>query len=235
MTVAADMDPRLRAAVDASIGWYEDLCSLHGVGTTMHHGLWSSVTAPPPLHSDAVVVEPQVSADQVVDRLRGRATAGVKDSFATLDLERHGMRLLFAASWMYRPPAPSTTAPEAWSVVRTEAGLAEWTAQHDTTDVLLPGILQRAHFAIVARRVDDQTVAGAVLRLGTGVVDVSNVHAAHGHTVDWDEIAAVAAYHFPGRPLVGYERGPALSAAVDAGFAAQGPLAVFVRDAGTPP
>jgi hypothetical protein len=228
------MDPLLRAALDASIGWYEDLCSLHGVATTMHHGLWSSVTAPPPLHSDAVVVEPHVTADHVVDRLRGRLTAGVKDSFATLDLQRHGMRLLFEAWWLHRPPATSTALPAAWSVVQTEPDLAAWTAQHDTTDVLLPGILRRAHFLIVARCVDDQIVAGAVLRLGTGVVDVSNVHSVEGHTVDWEEIAAVAAHHFPDRPLVGYERGSALTAAVGAGFAVQGPLRVFVRDAATP-
>jgi hypothetical protein len=228
------MDPRLRAAVDASIGWYEDLCSLHGVATTLHHGLWSSLTPPPPLHSDAVVVEPPVSADQVVDRLRGRAAAGVKDSFDAVDLQAHGMRLLFAASWLHRAPATSTTLPPAWSVVRTPVELAEWTAQHDTTDVLLPGILQRAHFRIVARRVDDRLVAGAVLRLGTGAVDVSNVHSVPGHPVDWEEIVAVAAHHFPGRPLVGYERGPALTAAVDAGFAVQGPLRVFVRDGGAP-
>lgn len=235
MTGAADMDPRLRAAIDASIGWYEDLCSLHAVATSIHNGLWSSVTAPPPLHSDAVVVEPQVTADHVVDRLRGRAAAGVKDSFGTLGLQQHGMRLLFDAWWVHRPPATSTALPAAWSVVQTEADLAAWTAQHDTAAVLLPGILQRAHFRILVRRVDDQIVAGAVLRLGTGVVDVSNVHSVPGHTVDWEEIAAVAAHHFPGRPLVGYERGSELTAAVDAGFSTQGPLRVFVRDAAPPP
>jgi hypothetical protein len=197
----------------------------------MRDGLWSSQTAPPPLHSDAVVVEPHVTADDIASRLHGRASAGLKDSFASLDMARHGMRLLFAASWMYRPPAASSPAPEAWSVVQSPSGLAEWTALHDTTDVLLPGLLQRAHFRIAARRVDGEIVAGAVLRLGTGVVDVSNVYSTPGHSVDWDELAALAGHHFPGRSLVGYERGAALGSAVHAGFVSCGELNVFVRDA----
>lgn len=68
----------------------------------------------------------------------------------------------------------------------------------------------------------------------SAAVDVSSVHSVPGHTVDWEEIAAAAAHHFPGRHLVGYERGTALTAAVDAGFAVQGPLRVFVRDGRAP-
>jgi hypothetical protein len=48
------------------------------------------------------------------------------------------------------------------------------------TGVLLPGILKRAHFKILARYVDQQIVAGAVARLGNGVVEVSNVFAVPG-------------------------------------------------------
>ena len=97
------MDPRLRAAVDASVGWYEDLCALHGVGSKLVDGLWSSLAPPPPLHSDAVVVEPAVTEHQVVAALEGRARCAVKDSFATIDLSDAGMELLFAASWIHRP------------------------------------------------------------------------------------------------------------------------------------
>ncbi len=51
------MDPRLRTALDASIGWYEDICALHGIATALHDGLWSAVGPPPALHSGVVVVE----------------------------------------------------------------------------------------------------------------------------------------------------------------------------------
>jgi len=79
-------------------------------------------------------------------------------------------------------------------------------------------VVRRGHFRILARCVDDRIVAGAVARLGSGVVDVSNVYAVPGQSVDWAELADVIGAYFPGRPMVGYERGDALAAALDGGF-----------------
>ncbi len=224
------MDSRLRGAVDASVGWYEDLCALHGVGSILVDGLWSTLGQPPPLHSDAVAVEPEVTADQVLARLDGRDHCGVKDSFATMDLAAEGMELLFSATWVHRAAAPyPRRAPAGWVAVTGADQLSEWTSRHDTRDVLLPSLLRRGHFRILARYVDDRIVAGAVARLGSGAVDVSNVYAVAGHHVDWAELAEVVSAFFPGRPLVGYERGDALAAALDGGFAALGDLRVWVR------
>ena len=217
--------------MDASVGWYEDLTALHGVGSMLADGLWSALDAPPPLHSDAVVVEPAVTADQVLTRLDGRVHAGVKDSFATLDLSGEGMSLLFSATWLYREggQAQDGGASSQWTAVTSPEQLAEWTGRHDTRDVLLPPLLQRAHFRIMAKHVDGDIVAGAVARLGSGIVDVSNVYAVPGHRVDWAELAEAIGGYFPGRPLVGYERGDALDAALDGGFVPTGELRGWVR------
>jgi hypothetical protein len=225
------MDSRLRSAVDASVGWYEDLCALHGVGTMLDDGVWSALQPPPPLHSDAVVVEPAASVDRVVARLDGRVHCGVKDSFANVDLSGEGMDLLFAATWLHRDGGrwEQRPLPSGWVVVRTADRLAEWTGQHDTADVLLPPLLRRGHFRFLAKQVDDRIVAGAVARLGSGAVDVSNVHAEPGHPVDWAELADAVGACFPGRPLAGYERGEALDAALAGGFVPVGDLRVWVR------
>jgi hypothetical protein len=224
------VDPRLRSAVDASIGWYEDLCTLHGVGSILADGVWSALDRPPPLHSDAVVVEPAATADRVLARLDGREHCGVKDSFATMELSREGMDLLFSATWIHRESGrQERAAPPGWTAVTTASRLAEWTGHHDTGEVLLPPLLRRGHFRILARRVDDRIVAGAVARLGSGVVDVSNVYAVPGQSVDWAELADVVGACFPGRPMVGYERGDALDAALEGGFAPVGELRVWVR------
>jgi hypothetical protein len=217
--------------VDASVGWYEDICALHGVGSMLAEGVWSALDPPPPLHSDVVVVEPEVTVDRVLGRLDGRLHGGVKDSFARVDLSGEGMDLLFAAVWIHREPKRSAprTAPPGWVAVQTADQLAEWTGQHDTADVLLPPLLRRGHFLILAKQVDDRLVGGAVARLGSGAVDVSNVHALPGHPVDWAELADVIGTCFPGRALVGYERGDALDAALAGGFAPVGELRVWVR------
>ncbi|MFF5084889.1 hypothetical protein ACFY36_48280 [Actinoplanes sp. NPDC000266] len=225
------MDSRLRGAVDASVCWYEDLCALHGVGSMLDGGLWSALGPPPPLHSDAVVVEPEVGADQVLARLDGREHGGVKDSFATMDLTGAGMNLLFSATWIHREARTEwrRAAPAGWTAVTAAGELAEWTGRHDTREVLLPPLLRRAHFRVLGRRVDGHLVAGAVARLGSGAVDVSNVWAVPGHRVDWAELAEAVGVYFPGRPLVGYERGEALAAALDGGFEPVGDLRVWVR------
>jgi hypothetical protein len=105
---------------------------------------------------------------------------------------------------------------------------AAWTAGHDTAEVLLPGLLRSGHLVVLERQVDGVAVAGAVARLGSGTIDVSNVHAAPGHRLDWGELAAVVAQLFPGRPLVGYEGGDDLAAALDGGFQVTGELRVWV-------
>ncbi len=224
----AVVGPRLRAAVDASIGWYEDLCALHGTASVLRDGIWSAVGPPPPLHSGAVVVEPGVPVEQVLERRRA-TSGGVKDSFSDVDLGAQGFALLFSASWIHRRPHPAVrTLPLGWTVVRGAGHLAAWTAGHDTADVLLPGLLRSAHLVVLERQVDGMAVAGAVARLGSGTVDVSNVHAAPGHDVDWSELAAVVAHLFPDRPLVGYERGTALAGALAGGFTTIGELRVWV-------
>jgi hypothetical protein len=204
---------------------------MHGVGSILVDGVWSALDRPPPLHSDAVVVEPAVTADQVLLRLDGREHCGVKDSFTTMELSGEGMDLLFSATWIHRAGGqrPERAAPTGWAAVTTASGLAEWTGLHDTGEVLLPPLLRRGHFRILARRDDDRIVAGAVARLGSGVVDVSNVYAVPGQSVDWAELADVIGAYFPGRPLVGYERGDALAAALDGGFAPVGDLRVWAR------
>jgi len=226
-----DVEPRLRRAIDANVGWHEDLLALHGVGSTLAHGLWSALGRPPPLHADAISVEPSVTLDGVLARLDGRPHGAFKDSFAAIDATDAGVTLLFAATWIHQDlEVPrDRPKPSAWSGVRTSKELAEWTSHHDTEAVLLPGLLERAHITILARRERGAIAAGAVARLGSGVVDVSNVYAVPGHSVNWAELATAIGRRFPGRPLVGYEHGEDLEGAMAGGFDPVGDLRVWVR------
>jgi hypothetical protein len=221
------VDPRLRRAVDANVGWYQDIFALHGIGSVLEDGLWSSLSGPPALHSDAVVVEPTVRAEQVARRLAGRARAGVKDSFATLDLSSAGMDVLFAATWIHCEPA--SAGGTAWRVVRRAEDLAAWNAGWDTDGVLLPAILDLAHVRVLECAAGNEVTAGAIARLASGVIDVSNVHGVNGHAVDWAELAAAISTVFPERTIVGYERGADLDGALAGGFEPVGELRVWAR------
>jgi hypothetical protein len=227
--VRAEVDPRLRTALDGSVGWYEDITALHGVASRLEDGLWMSVGPPPPLHSDVVVVEPTVTVDQVERALDGRAHWGFKDSFATIQPGGSDVQLLFSATWIHRRPRDERgTAPRAWSRVTDARALADWTAHHDTANVLVPGLLERGHVRVLARYVDGAITAGAVARLGSGAVDVSNVFAVTGNSVDWAELAADIEATHPGRAMVGFEHGEDLASALAGGFEAVGELRVWV-------
>ena len=228
--VSATSSDRLRAAVDASLSWYDALCALHGVPCGIEDDLWLAYAQPPPLHSTAKSVEPTARPDRALRLLEAYEHGGIADSFGRFDLTREGFDLLFEAQWIHRPsPATGSRAlPAGWSVVRTTTELRQWTAHHDTQDVLLPALLDRSSFRVLAKRQDDDLVAGAVLHLGTGAVDVSNVWSTDSGGT-WDDIVGLADALFPGRDLVGYESGGDLDQARAAGFATLGPQLVWVR------
>lgn len=226
------MDPRLRVAVDSSLAWYDALCALHGVGCRIEDGLWIVNGAPPPLHSAVKTLEPGVASARVAELASSRG--GVADSFGDLRLESYGFELLFAARWIHRTAHDQAAHDQSvrelapgWTRVTSAAELAIWTAHHDTTEVLLPGLLDRSCFQVLARRVGGELTAGAVLHAGTGAVSISNVWSEHPESV-WSELVHNAAALWPGRDLVGYERDADLEAALVAGFVDVGPQLVWV-------
>lgn len=224
----SSLSPALRAAVDASLSWYDALCALHGVPCGIEDDVWRAYAPPPPLHSAAKTVEPTARADRALAAVTG--DGGIADSFGELDLSGEGFRLLFEAQWIHRsaPSAGARRLPAGWSIVRAPAELEAWTSRHDTRAVLLPALLQRSAFRVLGKRREGGYVSGAVLHLCSGVVDISNVWTTAG-SPDWDELGGAAAALFPGRALVGYEHGPDLECAVAAGFATVGPQRVWVR------
>ena len=65
-----------------------------------------------------------------------------------------------------------------------------------------------------------------------GVVGISNLFHVDGDLdAAWAAALAAIALRLPGHPVVGYQRGDALLAALAHGFTAIGPLRVWLRDA----
>jgi hypothetical protein len=227
---AFTVDPRLRAAVDASLSWYDALCALHGARCGIDVDTWLAYDSPPPLHSIAKTVEPSALPQTALRMLEHYERGSIADSFGAFDLTPEGLDILFDARWVFHP-APPTAArrlPDGWTVVESASALARWTAYHDTAEVLLPGLLDRSSFRVLARHADGLLVGGAVTHLCSGVVEISNVWAWHD-TADWNELVAAAAALHPGRPIVGYEHGAGLAQAIDAGFVDVGPQVVWIR------
>jgi hypothetical protein len=107
------MDPRLRAAVDASRAWYDDVLALHAVPVRVEDGLWQALGDPPPWHSSVKTLEPGVAPERVLEAAENRARCGVADSFGELDLGGDGFGLVVDATWLHRPADRSGAGPTA--------------------------------------------------------------------------------------------------------------------------
>jgi hypothetical protein len=223
------VDPRLRAAVDASVCWYEEMFAVHGLAHRVVDGMWLALGRPPALHSAAKSVQPWASSERALSGVAAFEHCSIADSFATLNLP--GFELLFHARWLFREPPPPSRGrlPAGWAPVRSPSELAAWTAQHDTTEVLLPTLLNRPGITVLARRSEDRLQAGAVLHACSGLVSLSNVWTAPGQQPDWRALVHLVAAMHPGLALTGYEHGEDLSHAQEAGFTDVGPHLVWYR------
>lgn len=211
--------------------WCELVCRSHGLPTRFDDDLWVSLHRSPPWYPDAVTLRPGVAASDVIARIDTSSGCSVKDSFADLDLASSGFRVLFEAQWVHRPagPAPASAGPE-WREVSTPEQVGVWIAAHGGGGNIRPSVLDHPLVTVFAAYDGEELVGGAVTNRSDGCVGVSNVFGVGDPALVWPgAIAAIAAHH-PSEPLVGYEDGASLEAAVAAGFAAAGPLRVWIKD-----
>jgi hypothetical protein len=193
---------------------------------------------------------PIAGSAQLADmqRLLGEAlpaSAGVKDSFCTLELAPSGFRQLFGATWIWRASQPQLDRAQDqvdWLKVRDADQLARWeTAWNGPSSgeqpappmrVFPPALLADPDIVFIAASFGQQIVAGAIANRTDDVVGLSNVFAPDGAAARfWPGCVKTAMDAFAGLPLVGYEHGGELAIALGLGFEAIGQLRVWVRTA----
>jgi hypothetical protein len=230
------MDPRAEAAARNNAGWCDLVCRSHGIPTVTSRQVWRAFRRSPPLYPDAVTLRAGVTEPEVLDGVDRSPGCSVKDSDATLDLAPAGFRVLFEAEWIHRPPTP--TSPDAgalaWVAVRTPDELRSWAALHGAGSVLRPQLLDHPEVVVLAGVTDDGLVAGGIGVRHAGVVGLCNVFTVSADPdLVWAGLADAVSDRFPDLPLVGYEHGPDLTSARNAGFTSAGPLRVWLTTAGT--
>ncbi|MEU8774332.1 hypothetical protein [Streptomyces sp. NPDC048606] len=229
----------LRAAARNNALWCDAVCRTHGLRPSFSAEAWTSSARTPPLYPDAVTLAPTSTVEAV---RAGIDTAvpgcSVKDSFAALDLAPAGFEVLFEASWIHRARGSALPAPGRrleWSEVATAGELDAWEAAwsgEGAGGLFRPALLDQ-DLVFLAGRAAGRVVAGAVASAGGGVVGVSNLFAADDADTDetWAAVLAAADARWPALPVVGYEAGDDLAAALRAGFAPLGRLRVWLHTA----
>lgn len=215
------------AAARNNAEWCDTVCRTHGAAGRFGPRAWTSALRTPPLYPDAVTLQPDARADEVLAAVDTSDGCSVKDSFARLDLEPEGFRELFRAEWVCREAPPQRTSD--WSVVTTPSALGEWEgAWGDTPGTFRSALLADAAVAVLARYDGDRAVAGAIARRSATVIGISNLF---GDDLEatWDGAVGAAAWRFGSLPVVGYDAGESLQAARSAGFETLGELVVWIR------
>ena len=217
--------------------WCNAVCRAHGIDGETDERLWTSRTRTPLLYPDAVTLVPDPSLESLVVRIDASPGCSIKDSFATLNLAGLGFRVLFEAQWIVRTLAETRTigADLGWDVVSDVDGFVQWELAWRGTNgpagVLLPSLFSLPHVVFAAAKVGERVVAGAVFNRSAAAVGISNFFVEPSFRSEcWEGCEELAATLFPGSLLVGYESGRALDVARERGFAAVGPLQVWIRD-----
>ena len=210
------------AAASNNARWCDAVCRAHGQAGRFLPHMWVNAAVVPRFYPNAVTLavgdtalEEQRTTVEILQKSNLPGRWSVKDSFGTLDLSRRGFDLLFDATWIRSVmPAEGPSTDIAWT--REEKSAEGWPV--DDPD-----------FAMFKGRRGFKVVAGFMLYRAEEVVGVSNVvaEAADAPAV-WRSLARLAAQTFPRLPVVGYESGDELEAAVTSGFEAGDTLRVWV-------
>ncbi|MFF3111059.1 hypothetical protein ACFVSN_17930 [Kitasatospora sp. NPDC057904] len=228
----------VRAAARNNAEWCAAMGRSHGVAGEFGPHAWSAPSRTPVYYPDAVTLAPGADEAALVSRIDTAAPgASVKDSFADLDLTAAGFRVLFEAQWIHRPAGAPAVAPDlAWDVVADPDALRAWALAWDDgggdADLFRPELLDDpATSVLAARSADGRVVAGAVASRSDEVVGVSNVFAPNcGPDAAWPFVLDAMTRLFPTLPVVGYEHGDDLAAAVRHGFEPLGPLLIWLHE-----
>ncbi|MCX5226063.1 hypothetical protein [Streptomyces sp. NBC_00233] len=222
-------------AVRNNAEWCQAMCAAHGHPGTFGARAWTSTRRTPLSYPDAVTLTEDAGVEDVLNGIdRTTPGASVKDSFAQLDLTTEGFRLLFEATWIQRPAGLTATATAGeWRAVRTPDELAAWAlawsdGDEDEAALFRPELLADPATTVVAGHdPDGRVLGGAVLSESGTVTGVSNLFAA-GDTDPAQVWSGCLGLIASDRPVVGYESGDDLTAALAAGFQETGPLRVWL-------
>ncbi|MFE9764474.1 hypothetical protein ACFYPC_08060 [Streptomyces sp. NPDC005808] len=217
--------------------WCAVMSQSHDVAGEFGAEAWAAPARTPLYYPDAVTLVPGADPAALTARIDTAAPgASVKDSFADLDLAGAGFQVLFEAQWIHRPAgAPAIASDLAWDVVGDPDALRDWARAWDdgggNADLFRPELLDDPDtLVLAAHSPGGRVAAGAVASRGDEVVGISNVFALDGGPdAAWPVVLDAVHRLFPTLPVVGYEHGDDLAAAVRQGFEPVGPLRVWLH------
>jgi len=217
----------LSEAIANNAAWCAAVCEAHGVPSRSGPAIWQTDASPPRYYPDVVTLAPDASTAEVAQAVAGRPYAGVKDSFAQLDLAPFGFRVLFEARWLAW--LPGALPPRRWSTCRTPDALAAWQAAWAAAPEdrgTFPAAMLHGDARFLAMIAGDAVAAGCAVYPTGRVVGMGNAFGPVDPAAAW---SAALAELGDRSAVVGYTHPAEAAALVSAGARELGPLRVWLR------
>ena len=234
-----DVTDRIVLAARNNALWCDAVARSHGVVTTTDADAWTAATRTPPYYPDAVTLSPTVGEYDVLARVDDSDGCSVKDSWSRLDLSMEDFARLVVGEWVWLDPSVRLApAGPTWRRVGTASDMAAWVrawaSDPEAEAILRPSLLEVPGVHVLAAHASDSpaspVVAGAVVNVTGAVAGLGNVFTHDGDDERaWAAAAAAARTITNGIPLVGWEAGAGVDAAVAAGCERLGPLSVWLK------
>lgn len=227
------MDSLLNQAVRNNAFWCEAVLRAHDIASVWTETLWLADTRAPTYYPNLITLSPHSEVQPAITVLHDRMGAGwgIKDSFACLDLEQRGFRIVLEGGWYGREAVTQPTATQnGVSLVASATELSQWCAgwgegEPDGAPMFPPSLLETDAIAFIHQVEDGTSIAGLAANLSDGVVGISNLFghgAALGACIDQAQVFAA------GRAVVGYGASEELKALQPFEFSRLGPVRVWI-------
>ena len=234
------MTDRIVLAARNNALWCDAVARSHGVVCTTDADAWTAATRTPPYYPDAVTLSPEAGEYDVLARVDDSDGCSVKDSWSRLDLSMEDFARLVVGEWVWLDPSVALVPAPArtWQRVTTADEMAgwvrAWASDPDAEAILRPSLLEEPGVHVLGTRGGDDPqspfVSGAIVNVTGEVAGLGNVFSHDGDPdLAWSAAAAAAREVVGGIPLVGWEAGASVDAAVAAGCETIGPLSVWLK------
>ena len=125
-----------------------------------------------------------------------------------------------------------TRARLGWQLITSDDDLERWAVAADLEGIIRSELLSDPTVRVLAVRDEQAVTTGAIINRTGATVGVSNVFTTAATLASaWRDLAAAVGDLFAGVPIVGYEHGNALAAAVESGFEPIAPLRIWLTPA----
>jgi hypothetical protein len=225
------LDSLLQSAIRNNVIWCKKVSELHGGSHLTKSNVWGLTTKAPKFYPDVMTTNKAVTTQEVVEFIGNREILSVKDSFSNIDLSFWGFRILFEGEWIYHEAVsvPFSHSND-WKIIQTEEEVVNWTTACGLEGIITVDLLGDPEVVTFGKG-EFNAEKGFIVNQGGKAIGVSNVFSQNPNRHEhWTEIPQIVSTIFPRLPLVGYEHGEELKAALQMGWKSVGPLRVWIKD-----